>query len=179
MPAAKRQKIERTRPSKIERLNPSITSLVEEVGGNLYYRAGAYWLGPWDLQLTYEMDNRGGRNVPLHDQAKANLAEEILRGILVDREQPAWGTPRERALRVLAGLRDETIPAFRPMHFCYWRHGSMDQGIAWSSRFRRDLTIELVGKERLEEADAFEIRDAPSWPEALSLLQSAIDSRWP
>lgn len=137
------------RMTKIEMLRPELRKLAGDVGGTIYGRAGEWWLSPWDKQLTYARDLRGGKTRILNMEGKADLAKELLLRILDARKQPAWGTEMERAERILAGLREETIPNLLRGHYCYFRHESMDSGcIFWPRIFgsRRPLWIQLIGK---------------------------------
>lgn len=135
----------------LERLAPHITGLAAEVlpGSRIHYRAKTYWLG--DLQLTYSVETTAGRQRDLGaPTSKANvaLAERILRACLGARAQPAWGTPWERQRRVLIGLREDTLPAFLPRHYCHWRHESLDDGWLFRSfhgSLRAHAGLRLVG----------------------------------
>lgn len=134
--------------TKIERLNPVLATLAAELGGAIYYRAKAWWLGPWDRQITYDV--RGGWQLSMNE--KAALAEEILRKYLAAREQPGWGTVAQRAARIIHGLRTETAPGYMARHYCYWRHESMDQGVLFRTPLAGTISasLELVGQERIE-----------------------------
>lgn len=134
-------KREKRGKSKIELAHPILTDLVSQLGHGaaIYYRGGDWWLEPWDLQITFRLAN--GRECDL--MGKARTAEQIIRGILAAREQPAWGTLAERAARVWLGLK--TLE-YRRGYYCHYRHESMDG--ACKSRFISSwrLSIDLVGE---------------------------------
>lgn len=139
--------------TKIEKIRPEITSLVEKIGGSLYYRASEWWLSPWDKQLTYKQDNRVSPPRLLDLAGRALLAVELLNRILMAREQPAWGTVQERVKRIITGLTLETLPNYIPRNYCYFRHASMDQGCILKSRFGSEwfVWIEIIGKPMVEQ----------------------------
>lgn len=155
----------------LERIAPHLTGLAAEVlpGSRIHYRDKTYWLG--DLQLTYSTETNGGRWRDLGaPTSKANiaLAERILRACLAARTQPAWGTIWERQRRILIGLREDTLPAFRPRHYCHWRHESLDDGWLFRSfggRLRACAGLRLVGAADSEEAEG-------------ATLEAAIETLW-
>jgi len=151
--------------TKLERINPALTALAAEVmpDQKIRYRAGAYWLG--DLQLTYAHETTDGTVRELgapHSAENAALAERILRKCLAAREQPTWGSRWERQRRILIGLHDEAMPAFRPEHWCHWGHESLDDGWLYGSPGSGTFTagLRLVGDENDAKADGATMRDA-------------------
>jgi hypothetical protein len=134
------------RLTKIERQNPRLTVLAAQLGGEITQRQQAFWFG--DVQLSYT--KRGDRVLTFEENAA--LAEEILGRIVTAREQPAWGTPVERARRVLHGLRTEMAPNFRDRHFNTWRHESLDEGVLWRSpmTYTHTAQVHLVGEPQIE-----------------------------
>lgn len=153
--------------TKLERANRALTALAHQVDPRtkIHHRAGAYWLG--DLQLTYDRDVSGGRNVELDWPAKVALAEHILQHVLDARADPAWGSIWDRQRRVLIGLREDVCPTFRRGMYCHWRHPSLDDGCLVASSLGRGYTayLNLVGEETEREADG-------------ATLEAAIEALW-
>ena len=150
--ADKTFKRERRGKSKIERAHPGLTALVDALGSGagIYYRAGDWWLEPWDLQITFRYEH--GRETDL--AGKANQAERRIHEILAAREQPGWGTVADRALRTWKGLNEAE---YRPRFFCYFRHESMDTGCKMHGFSRWQTSMDLVGEEGLTvEAESYE-----------------------
>ena len=139
------------RMTKLEMCRPELHKLAADVGGSIYYRAGEWWLAPWDKQLTYAMDARDRcRPRRLDLDGKAALAKELLLGILEARRQPAWGTEMERAERILKGLREEVVPNYRRGNYCYYRHGSMDAGCVFMTPSKWAIWVNLIGKPEIK-----------------------------
>jgi len=163
-------------PTKIEHLNPSLAELAGQLGGTIYYRGGDWWLGPWDLQITYAVRIRDGERRELDVRGKANLAEEILRRCVEARDPSRWGSLPKRAGRVLHGLRTETAPEFKPRHYCYWRDDSMDHGVVFATPLRgqKSATLDLVGEERIE----VEMDGDRTWDDVISGLRVKAEMRY-
>ena len=135
--------------SKIEKAHPVLTELVAQLGHGaaIYYRAGEWWLSPWDKQITYRFDTGRKCDTP---EAKAATAEKIVRTMLDARKQPGWGTLAERAERIWRGL---LTSEYRPQNFCYYGHPSGDTGCKMHGIGSWYASMELVGEERIESRD--------------------------
>ena len=131
--------------TKIERMDPELADLAKECGSKIAYYSGSWWLDSYNVQLIYNTDVTGGREVTLDWPGKLALAKQIIRKILAARAQPAWGTLADRINRVCDGLL--TVDML-PRHFCYWRDETMDQGVLFASGLGGQgvhADIDLVG----------------------------------
>lgn len=160
--------------TKIERINPRLTGLAAQLGGSIYYRGKSWWLSPWDRQLTYERRTGVDHKLSLVEQGA--LAEEILSFALAARLQPRWGTPCERAARVIRGLRTDTAPQYMPRHFCHWYDASFDGGCIFRTPLHGTLTatLELAGEDRLEA----ELPRPASWDAVIDVLAQKASQRY-
>lgn len=137
----------------IEKHDQKLKTLADSLGVSIYPRGGVYWgsIPGFEFQLTYPMDQRGGKSVPVKTlDHKCEIATTILRRVQDARK--TWGSVEERGEKIFAGLRDETIPEFRMGNFCYFVDPGLDHGVASRFSFTGTcaVSIRLVGGKEIE-----------------------------
>lgn len=99
--------------TKLESKNPDIASMVSELGGDVSYHGGAYWLtlGSMRDQLTgYAIRN----DSPIGEAENIEIARKKLAVHIEARKQ--WGTVTQRAAALLEQVR-KAVPLYRPCMF--------------------------------------------------------------
>lgn len=123
--------------TKLERECPRIAELARQLGGEIRYDRGDYWLYPQWKQLTF-LRNRHER---------ATLAVKLLEEIIEARSKQ--GSRLERALRMILGLR-EAMPQFRPGQSMEVRERTLDEASIWRPLGRWVAELHLVGEEIIQ-----------------------------
>ena len=150
-------------PTKIERLAPEITAIAAELGDEVHYYGGDYFLVNCQRSL-WNTRHQGALTAQT-----ASVAAHTLR-TLADRTAPARARPLlDRALAVVEMLRGAK---WRPGHIAEVTTEALDRG--WLDRWAGTYTLGVsVLGERVE------VRDMRDRDEALGELECAVRARWP
>jgi len=140
-------------PTAIEKHDEDLSKMMNNLGVSAHFRGGVYWwsIPGFEFQLTYPEDHRDGRRIKVKTlDHKCEIAMSILERVKAARK--SWGGSEQRGMTILAGLKEETIPAFTMGNFCYFVDPSLDYGVA--SRFSLagecTVSIRLVGGKEIE-----------------------------
>jgi hypothetical protein len=160
--------------NKLEKNSPELRELAKELKMEIYYRGGEYWAdGPMEIQLTYKIKiNKDGARQDVSSLSKRiETAIDRLKLVKKARQQPGWGTKRERYERVLKGIKVEGISKYRRDTFTTWNHTSLDHACLLAREYRREYTIwvKLVREKEIEVT-------GKSWEDCLEQLWNKIDN---
>lgn len=111
--------------TKLEKENPIIKELADQLGLKIHYRGKAYWAGS-DLQLTgFQYETVNGANIPISDRRSIEIAESQLRKLKAIKDKQDSLSVPERVNEVVNGMMGTTVI---PNHFCTFGYECLDHG---------------------------------------------------
>lgn len=111
--------------TRLEKDNPIIKELSDQLGLKVYYRGKAYWAGS-DLQLTgFQYETINGVNMPINEKRSVEIAESQLRKLKAIKDTQDAMTVPERVNEVINGMMTITVI---PNNFCTFGYECLDHG---------------------------------------------------